>query len=156
MVEFYIPRVQEVIGQCIIWIGITTMVTGYFTTLEECLDNLLEEFRMWLPPFATSLPFSSLSNRSQNPLLHLTFELQISLYLIVPNDALEEEINRVIKSKAIANFVTDVLGYFIMSMIFLTLSYFVFGILLNILWLTLYFVLVDKVLDFAYNKLSLN
>lgn len=79
----------------------------------------------------------------------------ISLYLIIPDDTLEKEIRRWIPQKGLANFITNFLGYFIMLLIILSISYFFFGILLNLLWIGIYLLILGKLLSlFQHRKLK--
>jgi len=80
----------------------------------------------------------------------------ISFYMIVPEDILEKKIKSRVKHKLLAGFITNILGYFIMLLIILSISYFFFGILLNLLWIGIYLMIMDKVVGWAIVRIKLS
>lgn len=76
----------------------------------------------------------------------------ISLIIFIPGDPLEFWLAKISGSSKIASALAGFFSYFLLLILMVLTTYLIFSFLLNILWLTFYLYLIDKLVTFTYKK----
>ena len=85
-----------------------------------------------------------------------TVFLLLSLKVFLPEDPVEKWILVFTKNQKFIVFFSNILSYFMIILLIVFSTYFIFGVLLNILWLVPYLYLLEKIVDFIHDKWGKN
>ena len=129
------------------------IVVGDFEKYDKH-ETLLGEMPGPLILLNTWLSLSSGQNRVKPlPLIFLFISYTLlSLIIFVPGDPIEAAIGRISGNNRLASAIAGIFSYFLLLILTVLFSYLLFDMLLNVLWLTFYLYVLDKVVSRILRK----